>query len=48
MEDAQLATGFVGQLGNVVFPGKIMSDIEIQKLELIVLQNAQKQKLVEY
>ena len=33
MEDSQLATGFGGQLGNVAFPGKIMSDSEIQKLE---------------
>ena len=32
-EDAQSATGFGGQLGNVVFPGKIMSDGETQKLE---------------
>ena len=33
MEDAQLATGFGGQVGNVPFPGKIMADTESQKLE---------------
>ena len=33
MEDSQSATGFVGQVGNVAFPGKIMADIETQKLE---------------
>ena len=33
MEDAQLATGFGGQLGNVAFPGKIKTDSETQKLE---------------
>ena len=32
-EDAQSATGFGGQLGNVAFPGKIMADSETQKLE---------------
>ena len=32
-EDAQLAIGFGGQLGNVAFPGKIMADSETQKLE---------------
>jgi len=34
MEDAQLVSGFGGQLGNVAFPGKIMADSETQKLEL--------------
>ena len=34
MEDAKSATGFGGHLGNVAFPGKIMSDNETQKLEL--------------
>ena len=33
MEDAHLATGFGGQLGDVAFPGKIMADSEVQKLE---------------
>ena len=33
MEDAQLMTGFGGQLGNVAFSGKIMADSENQKLE---------------
>ena len=33
MEDAQSATGFGGQPGNVAFPGKIMEDSETQKLE---------------
>ena len=33
MADAQSATGFEGQLGNVVFPGKIMADSETQKFE---------------
>ena len=33
MEDAQSATGFGGQIGNVAFPGKIMADSETQKLE---------------
>ena len=33
MEDAESATGFGGQVGNVAFPGKIMADIEIQKPE---------------
>ena len=33
MEDAQLVTGFGGQLGNVAFPGKIMADSEAQMLE---------------
>ena len=33
MEDAQSATGFGGQVGNVAFSGKIMADCEIQKLE---------------
>ena len=33
MEDAQSATGFGGQLGNMAFPGKIMADSETQKLE---------------
>ena len=28
-----MATGFGGQIGNVVFPGKIMADSETQKLE---------------
>ena len=32
-EDAQSVTGFGGQFGNVVFPGKIMADSETQKLE---------------
>ena len=32
-EDAQSATGFGGQVGNVAFPGKIMADSETQKLE---------------
>ena len=32
-EDAQLTTGFGGQLGNVAFPGKIMADSKTQKLE---------------
>ena len=32
-EDAQSATGFEGQVGNVAFPGKIMADSETQKLE---------------
>ena len=32
-EDAQSATGFGGQLGNVAFPGKIMAESETQKLE---------------
>ena len=32
-EDAQSATGFRGQLGNVAFPGKIMADSETQQLE---------------
>ena len=32
-EDSQSATGFGGQVGNVVFPGKIMADSETQKLE---------------
>ena len=32
-EDAQSATGFEGQLGNVAFPGKMMADSETQKLE---------------
>ena len=32
-EDAQSATGFGDQLGNVAFPGKIMTDSETQKLE---------------
>ena len=32
-EDAQSATGFGGQLRNVAFPGKIMTDSETQKLE---------------
>ena len=31
MEDAQSATGFGGQLGDVAFPGKIMADSEAQK-----------------
>ena len=33
MQDAQSATGFGGQLGNVAFSGKIMADSETQKLE---------------
>ena len=33
MEDAQLATDFGGQLGDVAFPGKIMADCEAQKFE---------------
>ena len=33
MEDAQSATGFGGQPGNVAFPGKVMADSETQKLE---------------
>ena len=33
MEDAQSATGFGGQLGDVAFPGKIMADSEDQKFE---------------
>ena len=33
MEDAQSATGFGDQVGNVAFPGKIMADSETQKLE---------------
>ena len=33
MEDSQSAAGFGGQVGNVAFPGKIMADSEIQKLE---------------
>ena len=32
-EDAQSATGFGGQLGNVAFPVKIMADSANQKLE---------------
>jgi len=32
-EDAQSATGFGGQLGNVAFPEKIMANSETQKLE---------------
>ncbi len=32
-EDAQSATGFGGQIGNVVFTGKIMADSETQKIE---------------
>ena len=32
-EDFQSSTGFRGQLGNVAFPGKIMADGEIHKLE---------------
>ena len=32
-DDAQSATGFGGQVGNVAFPGKIMADSETQKLE---------------
>ena len=31
MENAQLATGFVGQVVNVAFPYKIMADSEMQK-----------------
>ena len=34
-EDAQSVTGFVGQLGNVAFPRKIMADSETQILSLI-------------
>ena len=33
MEDAQSATGFGGQVGNVAFPGKIIADSDTQKLE---------------
>ena len=33
MEDAQSATGFGSQVGDVAFPGKIMADSETQKLE---------------
>ena len=33
MEDSQSATGFVGQVGNVAFPGKIMADSETHKIE---------------
>ncbi len=33
-EDSQSATGFGGQLGNVVFRRKIMADSETKKLEL--------------
>ena len=33
MEDSQSATGFVGQVGNVAFSGRIMADGETQKLE---------------
>ena len=33
MEDSQSATGFGGQVGIVAFPGKIMADIEPQKLD---------------
>uniref|UniRef100_A0A8C4R4H6 IMP U3 small nucleolar ribonucleoprotein 4 n=1 Tax=Eptatretus burgeri TaxID=7764 RepID=A0A8C4R4H6_EPTBU len=33
-EDSQSVTGFGGQFGNVAFPGKVMADCEIQKLEL--------------
>ena len=33
MEDSQSATGFGDQVGNVAFPGKIMADSEIKKLE---------------
>ncbi len=32
-DDAQSATGFGGEVGNVAFPGKIMADSETQKLE---------------
>ena len=32
-EDAQSATGFGGQVRNVAFPGKIVTDSENQKLE---------------
>ena len=32
-EDAQWATSFGGQLGNVAFPGKIVADSKTQKLE---------------
>ena len=31
-EDSQSVTGFGGQVGNVVFPGKILADSETQKL----------------
>ena len=34
MEDAQSATGFGGQVGNVAFPGKIMADHETENLEI--------------
>ena len=33
MEDAQSATSFRGQVGDVAFPGKIAADCETQKLE---------------
>ena len=33
MENAQLATCFGGQLGDVAFPGMIMADGEAQKFE---------------
>ena len=33
VEDAQSATGFGVQVGNVTLPGKIMADCETQKLE---------------
>ncbi len=33
MEDAQSATDFGGQLGDVAFRGKIMADSEAQKFE---------------
>ena len=33
MEDAQSATGFGGQVGNVALPGKIMADSETHTLE---------------
>ena len=32
-DDSYLATGFGGQVGNVVFPGKIMADSETQKID---------------
>ena len=32
-EDAQSATGFGGQFGDVVFPGEIMAENETQKFE---------------
>ena len=32
-EDSQVATGFGGQVGNVTFPGMIMTDSDTQKLE---------------